>query len=77
MKKLLALLIPAIIGWMLIGRIDKDVWDKLSTGEKKGVVNLMTDRYFQMSKCQGADFRIIIDNDVQFFAICTNPRKEV
>jgi len=69
-------LIPITIGWMLIGKMELAHWEKLSVGEKKAIVNLVSDQYFKKSRCGGADFRILIDKEVQIYAQCTEPREE-
>ena len=74
MKKLVVLL---AIGWTLIGKMEMKHWNNLTPPEKKAVMNLFTDKYFQANKCGGAEFRVM-DNgvEIQFYGNCTTPQLE-
>jgi hypothetical protein len=75
MKRFFLFLTAIIIGWTLIGKMDKQNWDTLTAPEKKAIVSVITDRYFEAVNCGGADFRILTDeNEILFFVNCVKPR---
>ena len=78
MKKFVVFLTLMLIGWTLIGKMDKKRWDNLAIMEKKAIVCLITDKYFEATNCGGAEIRVMDDDDnVQFFAQCLCPRIKI
>ena len=75
MKRLIVLLLPALIGWILIGKMDKPDFDKLTLPEQKAVINIVVDKFFNKTSCGKAQIMITTDNkEVLVYALCTEPR---
>ncbi len=74
MKRLIVFLLAmAIAGWVQIGSMPTPDWTKLQINEKKAVVNILTDNYFNTFPwCEGAEIQIREGTaEVLFFAKCT------
>lgn len=77
MKRLIVFLLGVVIGWQLVGKMDRHDWDALIPSEKIAVINLFSDRYFQDGRCGGANFKALADDkEVLFFFECVKPRIE-